>query len=61
MHMPPTNNGLFLSDPPGQNTSPNMFSKLKWMPITDRIKYCKVIMVFKGINNLAPRYMSDIL
>ncbi len=36
-----------------------MFSKLKWMPITDRIKYRKAIMVFKSINNLAPRYMSD--
>ncbi len=29
------------------------------MPITDRIKYHKAIKVFKSINNLAPRYMSD--
>ncbi len=29
------------------------------MPITDCIKYRKVIMVFKSINNMAPRYMSD--
>ncbi len=29
------------------------------MPITDRIKYRKVIMAFKSINNLEPRYMSD--
>ncbi len=36
-----------------------MFSKLKWMPITDRIKYRKAIMVFKSINNLAPRYLSN--
>ncbi len=38
--------------------SREMFSKLKWMPITDRIKYRKAIMVFKSINNLEPRYMS---
>ncbi len=38
--------------------SREMFSKLKWMPITDRIKYCKAVMVFKSINNLPPRYMS---
>ncbi len=37
----------------------DMFSKLKWMPIIDRIKYRKAIMVFKSINNLVPRYMSD--
>ncbi len=40
--------------------SREMFSKLKWMPITDRIKYRKAIMVFKSINNLSPRYMSDL-
>ncbi len=36
-----------------------MFSKLKWMSITDCNKYRKATMVFKSINNLAPRYMSD--
>ncbi len=35
------------------------FSKRKWMPITDSINYPKAIMAFKSINNLAPRYMSD--
>ncbi len=39
--------------------SREMFSKLKWMPISDSKKYRKAIMVFKSINNLAPRYMSD--
>ncbi len=37
--------------------SREMFSKLKWMPITDQ--YHKAIMVFKSIKNLAPRYMSE--
>ncbi len=31
------------------------------MHITDRIKYRNAIMVFKCINNMAPRYMSDVL
>ncbi len=39
--------------------SREMFSKLNWMPITDRIKYRKAIMVLKSINILAPRYLSD--
>ncbi len=39
--------------------SREMFSKLKWMPITDHIKYHKASMVFRSINNLALRYMSD--
>ncbi len=39
--------------------SREMFSKQKWMPITDFSKYRKAITVFKIINNLTPRYMSD--
>ncbi len=36
-----------------------MFFSLKWMPIHDRIKFCKATMVYKSVNDLAPKYMKD--
>jgi hypothetical protein len=36
-----------------------MFNQLKWMPIHNRIEYRKVTMVYRSLNNLAPRYMRD--
>ncbi len=32
---------------------------LKWMPIHDRIKFCKATMVYKSVNDLTPNYMKD--
>ncbi len=38
-----------------------MFFSLKWMPIHvhNRITFCKVTMVYKNVNDLAPNYMKD--
>ena len=38
-----------------------MFLALKWMPIVDRIDYCKAIMVYKSFNDLhvGPEYMTN--
>ncbi len=30
------------------------------MPLMDRIKYRKAVMVFKSLNGLAPQYMKDL-
>ena len=39
--------------------SKNMFLTLNWMPIEDRIKYRKAIMVYKSLNYLCPNYMTN--
>ena len=39
--------------------SADMFKTLNWMPLPDRIKYRKACMVYKSLNDLAPKYMSD--
>ncbi len=39
--------------------SKDMFSTLSWMPIMDRIKYRKAIMVYKSVNHEAPEYMTN--
>ena len=36
-----------------------MFLTLNWMPIEDRIKYRKAIMVYKSLNYLCPNYMTN--
>ncbi len=35
--------------------SKDMFFSLKWMPIHDRIKFRKASMVYKSVNDLAPK------
>ena len=36
-----------------------LFSRLKWMSLENRIKYRKCVLVYKSLNGLAPDYMSD--
>ena len=36
-----------------------LFNKLKWLPISSRIKYHKAVMVYKSLNNGAPVYLQD--
>ena len=45
-------------DLPTQTPSTPLFNKLKWMKITDRVLYRRVIMVYKTLNGLAPPYMK---
>jgi hypothetical protein len=39
--------------------SSEMFKKLNWMPINDRINFRTATMVFRSINDLAPAYMRN--
>ncbi len=39
--------------------SKDMLFSLKLMPIRDRIKFCKTIMLYKSVNDLTPNYMKD--
>ncbi len=38
----------------------SLIKKPNWMPLMDRIKYRKSVMVFKSLNGLAPQYMKDL-
>lgn len=44
---------------PMRTASEPLFRKLNWMPLTDRIKYRKNLLVFKSLNALAPAYMEN--
>ena len=37
----------------------DMFKALNWMPLQDRVTYRKACMVYKSLNGLAPKYMTD--
>ncbi len=37
-----------------------LLKQLNWMPLMDRIKYKKAVMVFKSLNGLAPQYMKNL-
>ena len=41
--------------------SEEMFQRLDWMPVSNRIKYNKAILTYKALNNLTPSYISDLL
>ena len=41
--------------------SDTLFCKLNWMPIQDRIKFHKAVLIYKSLNNLAPTYLNDSL
>ncbi len=45
--------------PTGTPTAP-LLKQLNWMPLMDRIKYRKAVMVFKSLNGLAPQYMKEL-
>ena len=45
------------------NTTPSveMFQKLGWMAVSQRINYDKAVLTYKALNNLTPAYISDLL
>ena len=40
--------------------SRHMFTELKWLPFPYRVQYHTCIMVYKGLNDLAPEYITDL-
>ena len=38
-----------------------LLSSLHWLPVSQRIKFKFLVLIFKSINNLAPSYLSDLL
>jgi hypothetical protein len=38
-----------------------LLAELHWLPVTQRIQFKVILMVFKALNNLAPEYISDLL
>ena len=38
-----------------------MFSKLNWLSFSERVKYRKYTLVFKYVNRMTPRYMTNLL
>ena len=46
---------------PIKTSSIEMFTKLKWLPFSKRYFYHIVLLIFKSRNNLAPRYISNLL
>ncbi len=47
-------------DLPTRTPTAPLLKQLNWMPLIDRIKYRKAVMVFKSVNGLAPQYMKDL-
>ena len=41
--------------------SADLFSKLSWLPIEERIKLNKLVLVHKSLNNMCPPYMKEML
>ena len=37
-----------------------MFSKLNWLSFSERVKYRKATLVFKCVNRMTPRYMTNL-
>lgn len=46
-------------DLPTRTPTEPLLAKLNWMSLMDRVKFRKVIMVYKSLNGLAPTYMRD--
>ena len=40
--------------------SADMFSKLNWLSFSERVKYRKATLVFKCVNRITPRYMTNL-
>ena len=38
-----------------------LLSSLHWLPVSQRIKFKFLVLIFKAVNNLAPSYLSDLL
>ncbi len=47
-------------DLPTRTSTAPLLKKLNWMPLMDRIKYRKAVMIFKSLNSPAPQYMKDL-
>ena len=41
--------------------SVEMFQRLRWMPVSQRINYNKAVLTYKALNNLTPAYISNLL
>ena len=41
--------------------SVEMFQRLRWMTVSQRINYNKAALTYKALNNLTPAYISDLL
>lgn len=41
--------------------SVEMFSKLGWLSIQDRLKYNKAVLTYRAVNNLSPEYITQLL
>jgi hypothetical protein len=39
--------------------SRSLFKKLNWMPFEDRVTYRRAVLMFKIMNNLAPKYLQN--
>ena len=44
-----------------QDDISTVLKDLHWLPITFRIDYKVIVLCFKALNNLAPKYLSDLL
>ena len=40
--------------------SAEMFQRLRWMTVSQRINYNKAVLTYKVLNNLTPAYISDL-
>ena len=40
--------------------SAHMFSELKWLSFSERVKYRKTTLVFKCVNRMSPIYMTNL-
>ena len=47
-------------DLPGREHSGPLFKKLKWLPLQQRINFKAAIVVYKALNGLSPKYMTDL-
>lgn len=41
--------------------SMEMFNKLGWMSVPDRLRYNKAVLTYRAVNNLSPEYISKLL
>ena len=41
--------------------SADMFNRLDWMPVNNRIKYNKAVFTYKALNDQTPSYITDLL
>ena len=42
-------------------SSDQMFKELRWLSVSDRLKYNKAVLTYRAVNNLSPEYISKLL